>query len=470
MKLKYQLFVILLLASAALIVALFLFNSWSFNRGFSNYLNRSQTASLESLADELAERYAQDESWAWLIDEPAQWRRLSHDALRDTRRQPRREPSQPDGPPKRPERGPPLVLADAEKQLLLGRVKSMNDLIWIPVGNLNEPVGYLGYRGNERLPRQLDQVFAEQQKKSFALASLLMVGLSALLAALLASRIVKPVIKVSQAVSEISRGDYTQRVTTSRRDELGDLSRDVNQLASTLEHSRHARRKWIAEISHELRTPLAILQGEIEAIEDGIRTFDAASLESLQAETLRLSRLVNDLHDLSLSDLGALGYSMAHTDMAEVLRERLTTSEHSQREKSLSVELNAPSNHYPIVGDEQRLGQLVDNLLQNSIRYTDPHGKIVITLWQSAEHVSICWMDSAPGVSDADLAQLFDPLYRAEQSRNRNHGGAGLGLAIAQKIVEAHQGVISVAHSPLGGVQIDMQFPVAQSPSQKRSI
>ncbi len=457
MKLKYQLFVILLVASATLIAALFAFNSWNFNRGFVNYLNRSQTEKLETLATELAEDYKRQGSWEWLTAEPSQWRGLSQDALPNSAR-PSRGPPPPEGRG-RPDRAPPLILANAKKQVILGRIKEGSKPSWIPIGSAENPDGFLGYRTAGRLPREVDRIFADQQRKSFKLASLLMVALSALLAAILAARIVKPVIEVSEAVAEISHGDYSQRVSRNRKDELGDLSRDVNQLAITLEQSRTARRKWIAEISHELRTPLAILQGEIEAIEDGIRPFDATSLDSLNAETQRLSRLVNDLHDLSLSDLGALNYRMAPMNLAGLLRERLAAAKQQTDEKALIVKMKAIDNDYLILGDHQRIGQLIDNLLQNSIRYTDHGGRMRIELSASSDTVNLRWEDSAPGVSDDDLPHLFDSLYRAEQSRNRSHGGAGLGLAIAHKIVDAHQGTLLATHSALGGLQIDLQLP-----------
>ena len=477
MKLKYQLFIVLLLASATLIATLFIFNSWSFNRGFDNYLNRSQTSSLEALATTLAEAYSESDSWDWIADNDSQWRRISGHALRrslDLDDDPAPPPrgaiteqsrsnqaallNEPRGN-RRKRPPPPLILADKEKQILVGKMKGSRSVAWLPIKIDGIAVGFLGYASSKGLPGQLEKVFADQQKKNLALVSLIMVGVSALLAALLAARIVKPVVTVSQAMGEINRGDYEQRVDTSRRDELGDLSRDVNQLAHTLEQSRLARRNWIAEISHELRTPVAILQGEIEAIEDGIRAFDSASLKSLQAETTRLSRLIQDLHDLSLSDLGALEYQMSPMRMDKLIKERISSIEAQRIETGISIDVITNTSRTEILGDTQRLGQLIDNLLQNSLRYTESNGKIVVELNQVGTNLQIRWFDSSPGVADADLPQLFDPLFRAEKSRNRNNGGAGLGLAIATKIVSAHQGSLSAGHSSIGGLEITLLIP-----------
>ncbi|MFT6640212.1 MAG: two-component system sensor histidine kinase BaeS, partial [Flavobacteriaceae bacterium] len=357
----------------------------------------------------------------------------------------------------------PLILADNEKNALVGKIKADSTVAWFPITVDGSVAGYLGYASNKGLSGQLERVFADQQKRNLAVVSLLMVAVSALLAALLAARIVKPVITVSQAMREINRGDYEQRVDTSRRDELGDLSRDVNQLAHTLEQSRIARRNWIAEISHELRTPVAILQGEIEAIEDGIRAFDITSLKSLQAETTRLSRLIQDLHVLSLSDLGALEYQMSPMHVEELIKERISSVEAQRADTGISINLTTNTRHTEILGDTQRLGQLIDNLLQNSLRYTDPNGSVIVELNQLNKQLQIRWFDSGPGLADDDLPQLFDPLFRAEKSRNRNNGGAGLGLAIVTKIVRAHQGTVSASHSSIGGLEITILIPISDT-------
>lgn len=473
MKLKYQLFIILLLASAALIASLYAFNSWSFSRGFVNYVSQSHTSSLESLSATLAEGYSENESWDFLKNNEGQWRRISGLALRGTSQGYTRKNNATDnkrqksGNGRERKKGPPprIVLADKEKNIIAGRGTTDRELTWLPINYQENIIGYIGYLASDGLPGQLEQVFEEQQKRSLAWVSLLMVGISAILAGVIAPRIVKPVLTVSSAVSEISRGDYDQRVVTNRRDEIGDLSRDVNHLALTLEQSRSARRKWIAEISHELRTPVAILQGEIEAIEDGIRPFDSQSLNSLQTETIRLSRLIKDLHDLSLSDLGALEYHMMPMQLQGLIEERISSVEAQRVDTGITIDFDSTVANSEIFGDSQRLGQMLDNLLQNSLRYTDNNGEVTIVLQAKDEHLRILWNDSGPGLTDDDLPMLFDPLFRAEESRNRNNGGAGLGLAIVEKIITAHRGSISADHSALGGLQLDILFPLNDSTS-----
>lgn len=484
MRLKYQIFMTLLVSSGVLIATLYAFNSWSFNRGFLNYINDSEIESLQPLLIRLEDGYAEASNWDWLTTNPSLWPRLISDSNRDSRSGPRdlasRQASPPGGaipddkPPRRdngakgPKRGLPppdrmrrLLLVDAEKQVLLGRLDPNRSTQWLPITSADTVVGYVGYKASSKLPRQLDNVFANQQKRSFAIASLIMVALSALLAALLSSRFVRPVLQLSDAVSRISQGNFNHRIDSDRQDELGDLSRDINQLAHTLEHSRTARREWIAELSHELRTPVAILQSEVEAIEDGVRPLDMQAINSLYAETLRLSHLINDLHVLSLSDVGALEYQMDSLNLLSLVEERCKAVDALRSEQRISLKINAELTDYSIKGDTQRLGQLLDNLLQNSLRYTDAGGQIEIELAQHDNKIHLAWHDSAPGLSDEQLPKLFDPLFRADESRNRTQGGSGLGLSIAQKIVFAHQGSIEASHSPLGGLALNIQFPKA---------
>jgi len=146
-------------------------------------------------------------------------------------------------------------------------------------------------------------------------------------------------------VSRIRRGQYDYRVPNQRKDEIGHLSESINALAETLEKNLDARRQWLAEISHELRTPVAILQGELEAMQDGVRRIDEAAIASLHVETLRLARLINDLHDLTLSDVGALDYRFERLDLGIVLTERLATARNNHDAASLSIQLDTDVMH-----------------------------------------------------------------------------------------------------------------------------
>ena len=179
----------------------------------------------------------------------------------------------------------------------------------------------------------------------------------------------------------------------------------------------------------------------MQALEDGVRQWNEPARRSLQAEVDRLSRLVNDLHELSLSDAGGMSYNLASLDLTNVVHDALDTCRTRLAEHSLTFETDLPEEPMMIQGDARRLTQMLINLLENSARYTDPGGRVQVSARvDSAVHLTVD--DSAPGVSDEALPKLFERLYRVETSRNRATGGSGLGLAICQAVVTAHGGQI----------------------------
>lgn len=504
MRLKYQLFLALLLGSGLLIALMYVINSWSFNRGFLGYINSTEVARIEPIVDELAANYQEHDGWGWIAANHRRWGTILNKYLgTPTRRGGRADssnliefPLKPPPPPtgERRERdkndpgladkkkpGPPeqqdpvdrgpsnltldprLLLADANEVIIYGFMGAdinTPETTWLPINVEDQVVGYLGYRRLKQPPGQLDKVFAEQQKRSFAYASLAMVALSALLAAALSAHIVGPILHIRNTVRRIRKGNYDQHIELTRRDEIGDLARDINRLATALDRNLSARQQWLAEISHELRTPVAILQGELEALLDGVVPVDEVAIKSLHDESLRLSRLINDLHKLTLSDIGALDYRFETIDLVELVTERCRLAQPLARAQSLSITTDISTPSALIKGDSERLSQLADNLLQNSIRYTDSGGVINVSLHSDGHHICLCWKDSSPGVTTEQLPHLFESLYRTDASRNRDTGGAGLGLAIVSKIVEAHEGMIESSHSELGGLAITIRFPL----------
>lgn len=480
MRLKYQLFIALLVASALLIALMLAVNSWSFNRGFLGYINNNEKVRLEPLAVDLATAYESNGNWNWTKKGRRQWFNLisqydvghripqlgsptARATDSKTQRGKRNQTGKPKNSKQRRRPRPPsnanwLVLTDAQKQPLFGIPPAEVQIDWLPILSNDETIGYLGHIPHTQLNRKIDQVFAQQQKRRLGYAAMGMILFSGLLSIALGSRIVKPLLTVNTAVSEINHGNFAHRVNSLRNDELGDLARNVNNLGFTLEQNLAARQRWIAEISHELRTPLAVLQSEIEAIQDGIRAASPDSINSLHAEVLRLNRLINDLHQLSLSDIGGLEYKMQRLSLNDIVTTHLQSNTSAIDSASLTLELYCEKAF--IVGDQQRLTQLLDNLLQNSIRYTQAPGYLTVSVEVTATDAVLIWSDSSPGVSDQDHLHLFDPLYRTDESRNRQHGGSGLGLAIAKKIADAHSGSIASTHSHMGGLNIIVSIPL----------
>ena len=201
-----------------------------------------------------------------------------------------------------------------------------------------------------------------------------------------------------------------------------------------------------------------MLRAEIESLQDGVRPLNQDNVASLAHETARLTRLVEDLHTLSLSDQGALSYHREPVDLADVLRDAVAIQRREADERGLAVTLEVEDDTL-VLADETRLAQVFANLMQNSVRYTDAPGRIAIAVKREGDTAVVEWHDSAPGVAAPDLGRLTERLYRVEASRSRASGGSGLGLAIAHAIVEGHGGTLTANASPLGGLGIRLVFP-----------
>jgi two-component system sensor histidine kinase BaeS len=219
-------------------------------------------------------------------------------------------------------------------------------------------------------------------------------------------------------------------------------------------------------MSHELRTPLTALRGEVEALVDGVRPLTAEAALSLREEVVHLGSLVDDLHLLAMSDLNALPCYFEETDAVEVVQRVRQRFALRAQQLGLALEFeDALTEPIPVYWDARRIEQLLSNLVDNSLRYTDAPGRTVLRLAVDARLVCLEVDDTAPGVPASDLARVFEPLYRVDVARSRHSGGSGLGLAICRAIVTAHGGHISATASPLGGLRVRVELPVATTNS-----
>lgn len=464
----------------------------SFERGFIDYIKRGNEQRLTMLGDALSEQYALHGNWKFLRNNDRFIFQLlkSFDRDNDDRfpggrktnaggtpdgrldiGPPDTDGPPPDGPPPDGPRGPGpdmpphgwrtlFWVVDQKGRVLVGpreRVPEDGSRRNIVVNGVS--VGAVIASPVERLTRNTDINFDRQQKRT----SWLIVALSTILAALatfpLARGLLAPVKRLVEGTHRLAAGDFTTRVAVSSSDELGRLAQDFNQLASTLERNQQMRRDLMADISHELRTPLAVLRGELEAIQDGVRKFTPDSVTSLQAEVATLTKLVDDLHQLSMSDEGALAYQKTSVDIITLLEVAAGAFRERFASRGLTIAVSLPENA-TVFGDGDRLMQLFNNLLENSLRYTDSGGRLLISASQTGRRIILDFADSGPGVSDQQLERLCERFYRAEGSRNRASGGSGLGLAICVNIVAAHGGTLRADHSPFGGVSIKVELPL----------
>jgi two-component system sensor histidine kinase BaeS len=453
LSIRHKLFFTLLLATTLVVAIMYGFMHWSFQHGFVSFLESRQQARVERMTEQLAEVYSADGGWQDLRQDRMRWRLLMADG------QDMHGRGMGFGPGAR---GGGLVLLDVDKAVLIGHAVDAAKLNLSPIRVDGRTVGYVGHPLGRELIDMVDMHFVEAQRRAFVWIALLVGALAMAVSWPLANTLIRPLRRVTEAARSLAVGHYQVRVPVQSSDELGDLARDFNGLAQTLERTEATRRQWMADTSHELRTPLSLLRAELEAMQDGVRPLTPVAVTSLQADVERLSRLVEDLYQLSMTDLGGMSYHKRPVDPVALLKDDVEAIASEFERKGLTLEVRTDlAQAVTLHADPDRLSQLFRNLMQNSLRYTDSGGGLTIAIGQKDGQLILDFSDSSPGVPEAALPQLFERFYRVEVSRNRVHGGAGLGLAICRNIVEAHDGSIEARPSSLGGLCIHIELPVA---------
>jgi len=300
---------------------------------------------------------------------------------------------------------------------------------------------------------------------------LLVIGLVSLVLALLlgtvmSKRISRPISKAVQAASEISRGNYKQRIEEkSSTKEIYQLTDTVNELADSLEKQENLRKTMAADVSHELRTPLASLQSSLEAMIDGIWKPSNERLESCHEEILRINRLVGDLEKLERAEAENTILNNSVFDVSNLISHILNNFETDFYKKG--VILNFTGKSEIIRADRDKISQVIINLVSNALKYTPKGGRVDIEVKGTERSVELVVSDSGNGISPEDLLYIFERFYRADKSRNRLTGGSGLGLTITRAIVEAHKGKISVTSELNKGTIFTVSLPknIEQKPA-----
>ena len=298
----------------------------------------------------------------------------------------------------------------------------------------------------------LEERFLDTVRRSLWTAGLIVTAIGVLLAFGLLRQLTEPLNQLAVASQQIARGKLSKRVSVKRKDELGHLADSFNEMASSLEKAEKAKRQMIADVSHELRTPLTVLRTALEGLRDGVLEPTPENFASLHNKTLLTSRLVDDLQQLALADAGELTIQKSACDLGQLLAHIQTTIGVQLEDSDIQFSLHIAKDLPKVEADSQRIEQVVLNLLSNAVRHTPEGGTIRLTAREtegSLVQVTLC--NTGPRLSDEDLIHVFDRFYRAEPSRSREKGGAGLGLAIAKTLIEAHGGRIWAENAPEDG-------------------
>ena len=459
-------FIWLIVQTLVIVVAFSLLINWAFDRGITEYMTQFDRSRAVEMAHDLSAEYAKSGSWDALLHSPARWAELAMKATGhagDTTQDAAKLESifavfhEGEFPAALPAPLPlRFLLLDRNGRVLIGNPRTDAKLIKTPIVVKGERVGDMAY--SEGLTSTYDVRFRQR----FSAALLVVVLGSVLLAlgpAILISRhVTRPIKAIGGAARQLADGHNDVQLLVVSDDEFGDLCRDFNSLSTSLAQHESLQRIWLAELSHELRTPISVLTAEIEAMLDAVRPLDRRAIQSLHEECRRLSRLIEDLQQLSLSDIGAVTYNCSRVSLYPLIADCVESMRVRFEARAIEVKFRQPQRPVRVVADPDKLRQVFLNLLENSLRYTDQGGRVIVALSGAAGRARILFEDSSPSVPETEIPHLFERLFRGENSRSRKGGGAGLGLAIVRTIVEAHNGTISARPSALGGLQFEINL------------
>jgi two-component system sensor histidine kinase BaeS len=481
-KLSYKLFGAFFLI-LAIAVGTLLFSRYLFSINFKRYIHQVEVENLQQLVPALQKEYRAADGWGRIQNNADRWQYLLQ-GIPEVRDQipppPPDGKKSPDGP--RPPEGhagslsnlmppvglPGVLLMDADHQAIIGTPGPQDRRQLVAVEVDEQTVGWLGMHAPKPFKSGAPAELMKRQARDLYMLGGVVIGLTALIAFIFSRHLLGPIQRLTRGTLELTQRNFTVRISSTTGDELGRLAENFNSMAATLEDYERMRRQWLTDISHELRTPLAVLRGEIEALQDGVRDPSPHNLTSLHTEILRINKLVEDLHLLSMADSDNLSMSKTLIAPCDILETTLT----SYRTRLVQCGITAETKldglaKTSIKGDAYRLGQVFTNILENACRYVHSPGTLQISGHEDADELTLYFQDSGPGVPDDALPRLFDRLYRVDTSRSRESGGSGLGLSICMKIIEGHSGRIWADKSALGGLSIGITLP--KTATKKRS-
>ena len=332
---------------------------------------------------------------------------------------------------------------------------------FIPLTVNGKTVGYFGSAGGMVFNIANEQLVLRRLNRGVIYAGLLAGALGLILATALSYTLLRPVRELTLAAQGLARGDLTRRVTVHGDDELATLGLAFNHMADSLQQVEESRRAMTADIAHELRTPLAVQRANLEALQDGIYPLTAENLAPVIDQNHLLTRLVEDLRTLALTDAGQIELECSPINLPALVARVIERFQPQATSQQVSLILSPTDPSIPpILVDPTRFEQMLTNLLSNALRYTPPGGRIEVALAALQGVIRLSVHDSGPGIPAESLPYIFERFYRGDKSRTRSEGGSGLGLAIARNLARAHGGDLIAANHASGGALFTLTLPM----------
>lgn len=307
---------------------------------------------------------------------------------------------------------------------------------------------------------RLEQQFVQSVNLTILFGFLFAGLITVLIGVFLSKKITRPLSQLVSGIQHVSKGNTKFRVTIDSKDEFKKLGEAFNQMTDTLERTEHVRKSLIADVAHELRTPLSIIRAKLESIQTGALEATEEVILHVSDEVYRLSRLVNDLQQLSLAESGSLSLHKERTEINGFIQSIFSQFQWFAEEKDIRLHLNKSATDMFLHIDRDRMTQVVVNLLGNALNYTPASGAVTVNVKVERQSVILSFQDTGSGIDEQKLPFIFERFYRTDESRKREKGGTGLGLSIAKGFVEAHDGNVKVTSTKGEGTMFEVRLPL----------
>lgn len=308
-------------------------------------------------------------------------------------------------------------------------------------------------------PNDIHQMFLASIHQYLIWASLAALALAFVLSFLLTRRLLRPLSQMTAITREVAAGNFSLRAEVTTGDEVGQLGIAFNHMADRLGKIEQLRKTMVADVAHELRTPLTNLRGYLEALNDGVLPPAPETLRMLEKESLRLVHLVDNLQQLARADAARAYLQREQLVLADLVHQMVELHRLNFEGKGITVTTRWQDDKAQVLADRDKLLQAMQNLLDNCCKYTPEGGRVEIGVSRVAAGVKVDFHNSGPGIAPEDLPFIFERFFRADRSRSRDRGGAGIGLAITKELVEAHGGSVGAESGP-GSTHIWFILPV----------